>query len=204
MRCSASSMRSRRQHPRHFSARRGRPRALRRSPGTDRAAVAPHLRGADALLQNRRRVPGLLTATSRISDGRRQQSARSLVHLAELFRLADAAGCRAIPTSPLRECARCSRWTASRELQTPTRRRLSINTATPRRQPPAARDYRARSQRVMVLRAHRRGGTRPRAVGLDGQRTAASAYAGLTVTRLCRGACSPRLEPPRSAARCDG
>ena len=40
-------------------ARRRRPRALRRHPGADRAAVAPHLQGADPLLQDRRRVHGL-------------------------------------------------------------------------------------------------------------------------------------------------
>ena len=38
-----------------------------------------------------------------------QQSARSLVHLAELFRLADQARCCAIRTSQPAACARCWR-----------------------------------------------------------------------------------------------
>ena len=40
-------------------AGRRRPRTLRRHPGAHRAAVAPHLPGADALLQDRRGVHGL-------------------------------------------------------------------------------------------------------------------------------------------------
>ena len=51
---------------------RGRPRALPRHPRADRAAVAPHLRGADALLQDRRRVPGLAQRPpGPLHDGRR-------------------------------------------------------------------------------------------------------------------------------------
>ena len=44
-----------------------------------------------------------------------QQSTRSIQHLAELFRLADAAGCWPIRTWRRRACARCSRCTASHE-----------------------------------------------------------------------------------------
>ena len=41
-----------------------------------------------------------------------QQSARSVVHLVELFRLADAAGLLRDPELAARGCARCSRCTA--------------------------------------------------------------------------------------------
>ena len=69
-------------------------RALPRDPRAHGAAVAPHLRGADALLQDRRGVHGLAQrppgATSRWSAASRARA--RCVHLAELFRLADAAG----------------------------------------------------------------------------------------------------------------
>ena len=72
-RCSASSTRSRRRRRAALvGARRGRPRALPRDPRADGAAVAPHLPGADALLQDRRRLPGLAERPPvALHDGRR-------------------------------------------------------------------------------------------------------------------------------------
>ena len=75
-------------------ARGGRPRRLPRDPGADRAAVAPDLRGADAVLQGGRRVPGLAQRLPEpLSHGRRHGvGARGILHYADVFRLADAAG----------------------------------------------------------------------------------------------------------------
>ena len=87
---------------------RGDARDVPRHSGADGAAVAPHLQGADALLQDRRGVHGLAQRPAgafTMVGG--QQSARSTLHLAELFRLADAAGLLAIRTRAPRACASC-------------------------------------------------------------------------------------------------
>ena len=83
-------------------ARRRRSRAVRRDPRADGAAVAPHLRGADALLQDRRRVPGVAQRPPvALHDGRRPaERAQPRASRASVFRLADAGGpARAIRSS---------------------------------------------------------------------------------------------------------
>ena len=129
-----------------------------------------------------------------------QQSARSLLHLAELFRLADAAGLLADP-----ELAACARMRAvlrvhgiescmrrarrSRRLMrdlTRDTRLLSINTATLRAQWDAPGDRRHRARPASA-------GSRPGAtrwpMGVAGPRRRSAP--GLTVTGLCRGGMFP-------------
>ena len=62
------------------------------NPRADSAAVAAHLPGANAILQNGRRVSGLAQwLAGSFHYGRRAGKRPSLLHLAELFRLADKA-----------------------------------------------------------------------------------------------------------------
>ena len=96
-------------------ARARRPRALRRDPRADGAAVAPHLRGADALLQDRRRVHGVAERPPvAFHDGRRPaeraqpRASRRAVPPRRCGRTAARSGARGA-----RACARCSRCTAS-------------------------------------------------------------------------------------------
>ena len=92
-----------------------RPRPVRRDPGADGSAVAPHLRGADALLQDGRRVHGVAQRPPvAFHDGRRTAKR------AQPRRISPSCSgwptrrrCCAIPNSRSRGCARCSRCTAS-------------------------------------------------------------------------------------------
>ena len=117
-------------------------------PGADGAAVAPHLRGADALLQDRHRVPGLAQRPpGPLHDGRRPaERARRSLHLAELFRLADAP---ALLRDPELAAARMRALLAVQRasqlmtaVATPGLALLSINTATVRSAVDAARGHR--------------------------------------------------------------
>ncbi|MFO1352286.1 MAG: DUF993 family protein [Gammaproteobacteria bacterium] len=70
---------------------------------SDRAIVAPYLPSANALLQDRRGVHGVSERHQHhfaMVGG--QQSARSALHLSDIFRLADRAGLLRDPELPLR------------------------------------------------------------------------------------------------------
>ena len=168
-------------------ARGGRERVLRH-PRADGAAVAAHLQGADAVLQDR------AWCSSPISTGLQdhfvmvggQESARSLVHLAELFRLADRARGAARP-GPGGGADEGGAGGAGGRMTLVEG--LSINLATVRAQwdmaaggggVPAARDR----------RRSRRGGTRWRRSGWSGRR-GWCATTGVRVTGLCRGGFFP-------------
>jgi hypothetical protein len=70
-----------------------------RDPGADRAAGAPHRRRRRRGDEHRPRVPRLAERPpGPLRDGRRPPERRSLPHLAELLRLADAADCSSSPS----------------------------------------------------------------------------------------------------------
>ena len=145
-----------------------------------RAALPPHLRVPHATLQDRRRVPGLSQWISvSLPHGARQESARSVAHLCELFVLADQAGVLRDPELAVQPHA---------ELSASGRCRMSI-ASTPQLQS----DHR----RSLVSRASRQHCSRSGIpyIGvwrhkLDGDAAKASALirsAGLRVSSLCRG-----------------
>ena len=127
-------------------ARRRRPRALRRHPGADGAAVAPHLQGADPLLQDGRGVHGLPQRPAGPFRHGRRPAERALD-------CRTWPSCSASPTAPgccairiWRAGAWCACWPCTgspdARLWRATYRYLSINTATVRsssRCPPSSR-----------------------------------------------------------------
>ena len=91
-------------------ARGGRPRAVRRHPRAHGAAVAPRLRGADALLQDRRRFPGLAQWPSDafLDGGRPAERAQRACICRSCFASRTPPDCSANRSLPSRGCARSS------------------------------------------------------------------------------------------------
>ena len=207
-RCSASSTRSRRRRARRW------PRSPR---ATARASTRSSRRRCRcrATSSRRRRAstrpassswPGS-TATRSISRWSAASRARaSLLHLAELFRLADAAGLlERSRARGARACGRCSRCTASTaelsdaRLLAADHRWLSINTATVRAQWRAAAPTSSTAARAAASARSRRGATRSRRPG-SSDVARASATHGLELSGYCRGGMFP-APTPRPARR---
>ena len=182
------------------AARGGRRARLPRHPGADRAAVAPHLQGADPLLQDRRRVPGLSQRPAGSFRDDRRPAERALA--ASIWPSCSASptrrGCCAIPSSPrarMRQC--CSAVHGRRrERRRMTVEGLSINLATvaaamgPWRQAVEALPARTASPRS------RRGATSRRRSGWT-RRPRIVRDNGLRVTGLCRGGMFPARDRGR-------
>ena len=106
-------------------------RSLRRAARAHRPAQPPHLQGADAVLQDRRRLPRLpQRPPAALPDGRRAGEWPQRAPPRRAVR-ARRPGRPAAPTpsSRARGCGRCSRWRASRSS------RLSFNSMTADRWP---------------------------------------------------------------------
>ena len=141
----------------------------------DRAAVAPDLPGADAILQDRRRLPRLAQRTSRIISSWRAARSRCgrFTYFAEIFRLADQAGLLAIPIARGSPHARSPGALRRRQLMRDLKGRpdlCAINTATLGL--PGADRRRHRGDRAAWLRRHRALAARGRREGC--QRRSAS------------------------------
>ena len=108
--------------PRSPRAHRGVPR----DPGADRAALAPHLQGADPLLQDRRRVHGVSERPSGPLRHGRRPGERPLAASTSPSCSASPTppACCATPSSRPRACARSWRCTASRDRRSVGRWRL--------------------------------------------------------------------------------
>ena len=206
-RCSASSTRSRRRRARRSAAlAAGDTRALSRHPRADRAAVAPHLPGADALLQDRHRLPGLAERPPvALHDGRRPaERALARATSPRLFRLADAAGLLEQPELAVRAHAPPARAARHRGLSAAQCATSPTTTAgsrsTPRRcAAPARSTTSSTPARATASAPSRRGATRSPRIGLE--RTAGwSAKHGLALSGYCRGGMFPALGRRRPAA----
>ena len=131
-----------------------------------------------------------------------QQSARSLLHLAELFRLADKARVLRDPELAARAHGQaCSPCTASRDPKPMRTDGLSINLATVREQ----WDLREAVDACAAPRHHarsRRGATRSRR-SASTRRRASSRANGLRVTGFCRGGMFPAADAAGRAAAID-
>ena len=172
--------------------------ALPRDPRADGAAVAPHLPGADALLQDRRRLHGLAQRPpGPLHDGRRPAE-RALA-------ARTSPSCSAWPTRPACSSSRSSRCARMKHAARAARRRgLSERCATsppttagcrstPRRCAAAAaaldRDPRRVRARAASARS-RRGATRsPRSAST--RIASARARHGIALSGYCRGGMFP-------------
>ena len=173
-------------------ARARRPRAIRRDPRADGAAVAPHLRGADALLQDRRRVHGVAQRPPvAFHDGRRpaERAQPRASRRALPARRCRGAAARSRRSRP-RACARCSPCTAS-TADRPMRRASADERARSR---PAVDQHGDRARAVEAAGDHRRlrAARHPRhlAVARPGRRGRARRH----------GAAHPRRRPHASPA----
>ncbi len=178
-----------------------------RHPGADGAAVAPHLQGADPLLQDRRGVHGLSQRPAGSFHHGRRPGERAL----------DAASRRAVPprrrrraacrsgAAPPRACAlRAWRVRGRRSPDARPRRTiarwLAINSATVKAWSLRAAGRRLRARRHLRDRAvarHRAG-----AAGVERAGKLIRAH-GLTVTCLCRGGMFPAADEAGRRAALD-
>ena len=169
--------------------------------------------GADALLQDRRRLPRLAERPPvALRDGRRPaERALAAAPRRAVPPRRRAPACSSSPSSRSRACATCSRCTAS----TADRRRRACATSpptiagsrsTPRRVRGAAErspdDHRG-VRAARHPRASRRGATRSHAIGLERTAAAACATHGLELSGYCRGGMFPALDAAGRRAALD-
>ena len=182
------------------AARGRRPAGLPRHPRADGSAVAPHLQGADAVLQDRRRVPRLAQRPAGPFRHDRRPGERALA----------AASRRAVP--PRRQGARAARSRAgggadeqaargARPRVTAMRTDgLSINLATVRQQWNCAR--RSKPACATASRAIDPGATRWRRSGST-RRRASSGRTACGSPAIAAAACSRRGRGRRAQPRID-
>ena len=185
-----------------------RPRALPRDPRADGAAVAPHLPGADPLLQDRHRLPRLAERPPvALHDGRRAAE-RALA--AALRRR-----CSASPTRRPAGEARARGGADEAAAGAARRRRLRRRARHARllRRPPLAVDQHRDAARRRQARHHHRGLRAPRhprdlAVARPGRgdrprahRRSWCATHGLALSGYCRGGMFPASTPPAARPR---
>ena len=183
--------------------------ALPRDPRADRAAVAPHLQGADALLQDRRRLHGLAQRPAGpLRDGRRAAEhalAAALVRAVPAGRRGRVD--RADPSSRSRRMKHAA-GAARRRLHDATSRSdhrwLSINTATVRKQRgwtgPAGHPRCLRRRGIRAIAPWR---DQVAAAGLQATAQRLREH-GLALSGYCRGGmftCSRCRRPPGRARR---
>ena len=201
MRCSAFSTRSRRRRRPRWRACARRHASIPRHSGADRPAVAPHLQGADAVLQDRRRVHGLSQRPAGSFHHGRRPGERAL----------DVASCRAVPARRRRRSAADPERAAAR--MRPSWRRAACRRDARLLERPRACDQHGDRQAMalsQLVDGCARAGISAIAPWRDivqacGSSDAAKPIrdAGITVTGLCRGGMFPAADEAGRRAAID-